>query len=189
MARSASAPAPRDERERVTQVRQLGRTHVVVVGGGINGISTFRDLALQGVDVVLVERADFASGATAASSHMIHGGLRYLENGELRLVRESVQERNTLLRVAPHYVSPLRTTIPIFTTLSGIIAAPIKILRHKSGHKPKERGAAIIKVGLSIYDTFSRANGTVPRHEFLGKKKSRALLPHLHPDTKDTATY
>ena len=68
--------------------------------------------------MVLVERGDFASGATAASSHMIHGGLRYLENGELRLVRESVHERNALLRIAPHFVKPLRTTIPIYSTFS-----------------------------------------------------------------------
>jgi len=73
------------------------RAEVVIIGGGINGIATFRDLALQGVDVILVERGDYVSGASSASSHMIHGGIRYLENGEFRLVRESVQERNGLL--------------------------------------------------------------------------------------------
>ena len=74
------------EREGVAAVRERGRTSVIVIGAGINGIATFRDLAMQGVDVLLVEREDFASGATAASSHMIHGGIRYLENGEFRLV-------------------------------------------------------------------------------------------------------
>ena len=64
---------------------------VVVIGGGINGISTFRELALQGVDVVLLERDDFCSGASAALSRMVHGGLRYLENGEFHLVRQSLQ--------------------------------------------------------------------------------------------------
>jgi glycerol-3-phosphate dehydrogenase len=167
----------------------MGHTTVVVVGGGINGIATFRDLALQNVNVVLVEREDFASGATSASSHMIHGGLRYLENGELRLVRESVRERNVLLRLAPHYVNPLRTTIPIFKTFSGLVAAPLKVLRHGDGRRRKERGAAIIKVGLSIYDTFSRDNGSVPRHEFLRRRESREVLPSLHPDVKYTATY
>jgi hypothetical protein len=63
----------------------------LIIGGGINGIGTFRDLALNGVDVLLVERSDFCSGASAASSHMAHGGIRYLENGEFRLVREAVQ--------------------------------------------------------------------------------------------------
>lgn len=169
-------------------VRESGRTSVLVIGGGINGISTFRDLALQGVDVLLVERGDFASGASSASSHMIHGGIRYLENGEFRLVRESVQERNGLLRIAPHYVKPLQTTIPIYSTLSGILSAPLRFLTHKSG-KPQERGAFLIKVGLTIYDTFSRDGGMVPRHRFLGRKKSLTELPSLDPNIKYTATY
>ncbi|MDF2563234.1 MAG: FAD-dependent oxidoreductase [Microbacterium sp.] len=176
------------ERAEVRAVREAGRTGVLVIGGGINGISTFRDLALQGVDVVLVERGDFASGASAASSHMIHGGIRYLENGEFRLVRESVEERNGLLKIAPHYVKPLQTTIPIYSTFSGILSAPLRFLTHKSG-KPQERGAFLIKVGLTIYDTFSRDGGMVPRHRFLGRKKSLAELPSLDPNIKYTATY
>ena len=176
------------ERAEVSTVRESGRTSVLVIGGGINGISTFRDLALQGVDVVLVERGDFASGASSASSHMIHGGIRYLENGEFRLVRESVEERNGLLKIAPHYVKPLQTTIPIYSTFSGILSAPLRFLTHKSG-KPQERGAFLIKVGLTIYDTFSRDGGMVPRHRFLGRKKSLAELPSLDPRIKYTATY
>ena len=177
------------ERDTVARVRSLPRTRVVVVGGGINGLATFRDLAMQGVDVVLVERGDFASGASAASSHMIHGGLRYLENGELRLVREAVRERNLLLRLAPHYVEPLRTTIPIFSTLSGLLAAPLRILRHSPGRRSRPRGALLIKIGLTLYDTFSRDNGAVPRHQFLGRRRSLAALPQLRPDVKYTATY
>jgi glycerol-3-phosphate dehydrogenase len=181
-------PLPQAERADVTTVRESARTSVLIIGGGINGISTFRDLALQGVDVVLVERGDFASGASSASSHMIHGGIRYLENGEFRLVKESVQERNGLLQIAPHYVKPLRTTIPIYSTFSGILAAPLRFLTHRSG-KPTERGAFLIKIGLTIYDTFSRAGGTVPRHRFLGRKRSLQELPHLDPRVKYTATY
>lgn len=169
-------------------VRSSGRTTALIIGGGINGISLFRDLALQGVDVVLVERGDFASGASSASSHMIHGGVRYLENGEFRLVRESVQERNGLLKIAPHYVRPLRTTIPIYSTFSGILSAPLRFLTHRSG-KPQERGAVLIKIGLTLYDTFSRDGGSVPRHRFLGRKKSLAELPALDPEIKYTATY
>ncbi|GAA5154370.1 glycerol-3-phosphate dehydrogenase/oxidase [Microbacterium pseudoresistens] len=176
------------ERDEVKAVREAGRTSVLVIGGGINGISTFRDLALQGVNVVLVERGDFASGASSASSHMVHGGIRYLENGEFRLVRESVQERNGLLKIAPHYVKPLETTIPIYSTFSGILSAPLRFLTHKSG-KPKERGAFLIKAGLMMYDTFSRDGGTVPRHRFHGRKKSLAALPALDPKIKYTATY
>lgn len=177
-----------DIRANVDAIRSNPRTTVLVIGGGINGIGTFRDLALQGVDVVLVERGDYASGASSASSHMIHGGVRYLENGEFRLVKESVQERNRLLRLAPHYVKPLPTTIPIFSTFSGVLSAPLRFLTHKQG-TPKERGALLIKLGLLGYDSFSRGGGNVPRHRFVGRKKSLAKLPALRPDVKYTATY
>jgi glycerol-3-phosphate dehydrogenase len=161
---------------------------VLVVGGGINGLATFRDLALQGVDVALAERSDFVSGASAASSHMIHGGIRYLENGEFRLVHEAVTERNALLQIAPHYVRPLQTTIPIFSTFSGVLSAPLRFLRHGGGTHT-ERGAALIKIGLVIYDSFSRGGGRVARHEFRGRRRSLQQLPHLNPDIKYTATY
>ncbi|WP_298039344.1 glycerol-3-phosphate dehydrogenase/oxidase [uncultured Microbacterium sp.] len=176
------------ERDNVRAAREGGRSTVVIIGAGINGISTFRDLAMQGVDVLLVERDDFASGATAASSHMIHGGIRYLENGEFRLVKESVTERNGLLKIAPHYVKPLETTIPIYSTFSGILSAPLRFLTHKQG-KPTERGAFLIKIGLTIYDLFSRDGGSVPRHRFVGRKKALADLPRLDKNIKYTATY
>src|SRR5438067_10631687 len=99
---------------------------VLIIGAGINGIGTFRDLALQDVDVLLVDKGDFCCGASAASSRMAHGGLRYLENGEFHLVRESLTERNRLLKNAPHAVEPLPITIPIFSWLSGILNAPLK---------------------------------------------------------------
>src|SRR5690606_31542270 len=133
------------------------------------------------------------SGASAASSHMIHGGVRYLENGEFRLVHEAVTERNGLLKTAPHYVRPLQTTIPIFSTFSGIVGAPLRFLRHGTG-RPAERGALLIKIGLTIYDSFSRGGGLfgraeVPRHEFRGRRRSLHDLPQLNPDVKYTATY
>jgi glycerol-3-phosphate dehydrogenase len=163
-------------------------SQVLVIGGGINGAATFRELALQGVDVTLIERGDYISGASAASSHMIHGGIRYLENGEFRLVREAVQERNRLLKTAPHYVKPLQTTIPIFSTFSGIAAAPLRFLTHKQS-TTTERGALLIKVGLILYDSFSRDGGSVPRHQFHGRRRSLADQPALNPDLKYTATY
>ncbi len=175
-------------RPSVAALVEKPRAQVLIIGGGINGLATFRDLSLQGVDVILVERNDFASGASAASSHMIHGGIRYLENGEFRLVRESVVERNGLLKIAPHFVKPLKTTIPIFTTFSGILAAPMRFLTHKQ-NKPTQRGALLIKLGLSIYDSFSSGGGTVPPHQFLGRKKSLKELPKLDSRVKYTATY
>jgi len=172
----------------VVSLTEHPHSQVLVIGGGINGAATFRELALQGVDVTLIERGDYISGASAASSHMIHGGIRYLENGEFRLVREAVQERNRLLKTAPHYVKPLQTTIPIFSTFSGIAAAPLRFLTHKQS-TTTERGALLIKVGLILYDSFSRDGGSVPRHQFHGRRKSLADQPALNPDLKYTATY
>ncbi|MBK4348779.1 glycerol-3-phosphate dehydrogenase/oxidase [Lacisediminihabitans changchengi] len=187
MARTVD-PSGKKLRAEVAELRLRPSADVLIVGGGINGLSTFRDLALQGVDVALVERGDFLSGASSASSHMIHGGVRYLENGEFRLVSESVHERNGLLRTAPHYVRPLQTTIPIYSTFGGLLSAPLRFLTHKSG-APKERGAFLIKVGLSIYDSFSRDGGAVPRHVFHARKRSLRDLPRLNSRVKYTATY
>ncbi|GAA2828927.1 glycerol-3-phosphate dehydrogenase [Leucobacter komagatae] len=181
--------SPESIRPNVARLRERPSADVLIIGAGINGIATFRDLALQGVDVALVERGDYVSGASSASSHMIHGGIRYLENGEFRLVQESVTERNRLLKTAPHYVRPLETTIPIFSTFSGILSAPFRLLVTHGRGKPRERGAALIKMGLMMYDTFSRDGGQVPRHRFHGKKKSLAELPAMNPDIKYTATY
>lgn len=160
---------------------------VLVVGGGINGIGVFRDLALQGVNVLLVDKGDFGSGASAASSHMVHGGLRYLENGEFRLVREALHERNLLLQNAPHYVKPLPTTIPIFSWVSGWLNAPLKFLRLLD--KPSERGALVIKIGLTFYDWFTRGQQSLPRHRFFSRQKSLAQRPNLNPTILCTATY
>ncbi|MBB3156591.1 glycerol-3-phosphate dehydrogenase [Microbacterium proteolyticum] len=173
----------------VQALRDAEDLDVLIIGGGINGLATLRDLALQGVRVALVERGDFVSGASSASSHMVHGGIRYLENGEFRLVKEAVTERNDLLKTAPHYVKPLETTIPIYKTFSGILSAPFRLLVTHGRGKPNERGALLIKVGLIMYDTFSRDGGSVPRHKFLGKKKSLAELPQLNSDLAYTATY
>ena len=85
-----------------------------IIGAGINDIGTFRDLALQGIDILMVDQGDFCSGTSVASSHMVHDSIRYLENGEFRLICEAVQERNRLLQLAPNYVEPLPTVIPIF---------------------------------------------------------------------------
>jgi len=176
-------------RERaVASIRDGEKAQVLVIGGGINGIAAFRDLALQGIDVVLVERGDFASGASSASSHMVHGGIRYLENGEFRLVHESVRERNDLLATAPHYVKPLKTTIPMYSFWSGLFNAPMKFLFKRQG-KPAERGALIIKAGLVMYDLFATAGRATPWHRFHGRTRSLEELPRLNSGVKYTATY
>jgi len=160
---------------------------VLIIGAGVNGIGTFRDLSLQGVDVLLIDCGDFCSGASAASSHMAHGGIRYLENGEFRLVREAVHERNRLIKNAPHYVKPLPTVIPIFRWFSGLFNAPLKFLRLLD--KPSERGAVVIKIGLMVYDAYTRKQGTVPPHEFAPRKQTLKQFPDINPKTLFTARY
>src|SRR4030042_4053396 len=112
-----------NRQETLSSIRDNPKISVLIIGGGINGVGTFRDLALQGVNVLLIDHLDFCSGASAASSHMAHGGIGYLENGEFHLVREAVQERNSLIENAPHLIKPLPTTIPIFKRFSGLLNA------------------------------------------------------------------
>jgi glycerol-3-phosphate dehydrogenase len=159
----------------------------LIVGAGINGIGTYRDLTLNGVDTLLIDRADFCSGASAASSHMAHGGIRYLENGEFRLVREAVLERNRMIQNAPHIVSPLPTTIPMFKYFSGLFNAPLKFLGMLT--KPSERGAVIIKLGLIMYDAYTGKTRTVPRHQFMFRNESLRRWPKLNPNIATTAVY
>lgn len=173
--------------EQLAYIEQNPQVDVLIIGGGVNGIGTFRDLALQGISVLLVEKGDFASGASAASSHMLHGGIRYLENGEFRLVREALHERNRLLQNAPHYAKPLPTTIPIFRWFSGMLNAPLKFLQLQD--KPAERGAAVIKAGLIMYDLYTRENRATPTHDFMLKKTSLQKYPKLNPEIVCTATY
>ena len=159
----------------------------LIVGAGINGIGVFRDLALNGVDALLVDRADFCSGASAASSHMAHGGIRYLENGEFRLVREAVGERNRMIQNAPHLIKPLPTAIPIFKHFSGMLNAPFKFLGMLD--KPSERGSVIIKLGLMMYDAYTGAQRAVPRHNFYSRAESLNRWNRLNPNIVNTAVY
>lgn len=169
------------------RIRQDSNFDAVVIGGGINGIAAYRDLALQGLRVLLVERDDFASGCSAAPSRMIHGGLRYLENGEFNLVRESLGERDALLRLAPHMVHPLPTTIPIHSIFSGLFNAAATFFG--SAGKPSSRGALAIKAGLSLYDFVTRKNRLLPRHTFRNARSTRAHWPALTPEVRYSATY
>ncbi|HAV78705.1 MAG TPA: hypothetical protein DCX53_15255 [Anaerolineae bacterium] len=171
----------------LSHLRKTPEVSVLIVGGGINGIGVFRELALNGVDVLLVERGDFCSGASSASSHMAHGGIRYLENGEFRLVREAVRERNLLLQNAPHLVKPLPTTIPIFKRFSGIMNAALKFFGRLD--KPAERGSLVIKIGLMLYDAFTGIQRTVPRHRFLSRKESLSRWARLNPKIVNSAVY
>ncbi|HEX6050706.1 MAG TPA: glycerol-3-phosphate dehydrogenase, partial [Gemmatimonadaceae bacterium] len=109
-------PAATAPRERAARLARLGTEQfdLLIIGGGINGAGVARDAAMRGLRTALVERNDFASGTSSRSSRLVHGGVRYLEHGHLRLVFESSRERRTLLRLAPHLVRPLRFTWPVY---------------------------------------------------------------------------
>ena len=168
-------------------VKNNPRISTLIIGAGINGIGTFRDLALQGVDCLIIDRSDYCSGASMASSHMLHGGIRYLENGEFRLVREALHERNNLLRNAPHLTRPLPTTIPIFKWFSGLFNSPLKFLGLLD--RPAERGAVIIKLGLIMYDAFVRGDSPMPGHRFDNRVMALQKWPTFNPKIRFAATY
>jgi len=137
---------------------------VLILGGGINGAAAARELVLNGVGVWLVDTADLAFGATAYSSRLIHGGLRYLEFAEFSLVKESLDERGRLLRLAPHLVKPLRLYIPVRNSWGGLTQAAGKFLglplqKKKSVH----RGLRTVQVGLWLYDRFAGRGNLDPR--------------------------
>ncbi len=140
--------------------------NVLILGAGINGCAIARELALNGVGVCIVDCADVASGATAYSSRLIHGGLRYLEYGEFDLVRESLAERGRLLRLAPQYVRPLQLMIPVTNRFGGWWSAALKFVtagRLGSTSPAKARGMWLVRMGLWIYDRYAR-DASLPSH-------------------------
>jgi glycerol-3-phosphate dehydrogenase len=133
---------------------------LLVIGGGINGCGVARDAAGRGYKVALVERNDLASGTSSKSTKLIHGGLRYLENGDFRMVREALAERETLWRIAPHLVQPLRFVLPVL---------------------PGARQAWLLRLGLFLYDHLG-AREKLPGASSLDLRRApegAPLKPHL----------
>ena len=139
---------------------------IVILGGGINGAAIARELALSGVSIWVVEQSDLCHGATAYSSRLVHGGLRYLEFGEFDLVRESLAERTRLLRLAPQFVQPLRLFVPVRKRAAGWLASAARFLRLPAGSQTPERGLWLVRAGLWFYDRYAR-DKSLPRHRVL----------------------
>jgi glycerol-3-phosphate dehydrogenase len=130
---------------------------VVVLGAGINGAALARELVLHGLDVVLVDSGDIACGTTAYSSRLIHGGLRYLEYGDVELVRESLAERDRLLRLTPQFVRPLEFRVPTTSRGGGWIDSAVRYFGFaRAGKTPARRGAWLVRTGLFWYDRLAR---------------------------------
>src|SRR5688572_14418514 len=154
-------PPALDSRTRAFVVLGSHAFDVVVIGGGINGAAIARDAALRGLSVALLERDDFASGTSSRSSRLVHGGVRYLEHGHLRLVFESSAERRRLLRLAPHLVRPLRFVWPVY----------------RGARVPRWKLAA----GLTLYDLLALFRNVAP-HRLLGAEGVIAEEPALTRD-------
>ena len=160
---------------------------VLIVGGGINGCGTFRDLCAQGVRCLLLEREDFCAGASAASSRLMHGGIKYLETGEFRLVRESAEERNRLFANAPHYVSPLPTILPLRSTFGGIVPSVLRFFGREA--RIVDRGSLVTRLGLTLYDLFGRNLRATPTHRILSRRELDARVHGLSPDIAAAGLY
>ncbi|HEX7217132.1 MAG TPA: FAD-dependent oxidoreductase, partial [Methylomirabilota bacterium] len=128
----------------------------VVIGGGMAGAGVARDLALRGASVALFEKGDFASGTSSKSSKLIHGGLRYLELADFKLVRESLREKKTLERLAPHLVRPLPFLVPVY--------------------RGAARGLIKVRLGMWLYDRLTPGK-TTERYRVLTPAAALALVP------------
>ena len=132
----------------------------MVIGGGVTGAGVARLAARNGLSVALVERGDLASGTSSHSSHMLHGGLRYLEFGAFTLVRESLEQRSELARMAPALAQPRRFMVPLF---KGGRVSPLRL-----------------RAGLTLYDWLAGARALAP-HVMLAPRDALALEPGLEP--------
>jgi glycerol-3-phosphate dehydrogenase len=157
---------------------------IVVLGGGINGAALARELALSGAPVVVVDADDLAGGATAWSTRLIHGGLRYLEHGEIGLVRESLAERDRLVRVAPHLVAPLPFFVPVRGRLGGLWSAAARLVGcdglARRWRSPQGRGSWTVGTGLAVYDLLA-SDSRWPRHRTV--RAGAVGLPLIDCDT------
>jgi glycerol-3-phosphate dehydrogenase len=144
-------------------VRSLGGRTVdlLVIGGGIVGAGIARDAAQRGLSVALVEQADFSSGTTSRPTRLIHGGLRYLELFDFGLVRSDMREREILLRIASHLVSPLPFLLPLY--------------------RPTFLYQAKLRIGMQLYDALS-LDKSLPKREHLGRAAALRAEPNLDPD-------
>ncbi|WP_110654862.1 glycerol-3-phosphate dehydrogenase/oxidase [Salinicola halimionae] len=180
-------PPPLSRRQTLARLRADPSVSVLIIGAGINGAGLFRDLALQGIDVLIVDKQDFCAGASAAPSRLIHGGLKYLETGEFRLVAQSTRERNLLLRNAPHVVHPLRTAMPTHSWFGGIWPSIQRFFRRPA--KIDDRGILISELGLTLYDFFGRHFRSMPRHSLTLGRRVHQSLPDIRRDVRALHTY
>ncbi|HSV00665.1 MAG TPA: FAD-dependent oxidoreductase, partial [Roseiarcus sp.] len=171
----------------LTELKDNPRTQVLIVGGGINGAGVFRDLALQGVDCLLIDKGDWCAGTSAAPSRLIHGGLKYLETGEFRLVAESIHERNLLLKNAPHYVHALASAVPIRSYFGGVLPAIQRVFGR--GANLADRGLLVVELGMILYDLFGARSRMTPSHRIRIGRGVKRTFPRIDPSVIAIAIY
>lgn len=181
---AAGAPGALRETSRA-RLAALADAEVLILGGGVNGVATLRELALNGVSCVLLDSGDFASGASGASSRMAHGGLRYLEGREFRLVAESARERNRLIANAGHLVKPLKITVPLEHLVSGIVGSVTRFLGLSRRSGPLSLAA--LEGALRLYEAYGRREHPLPAHRTLLRRER--FPAGLSPRTRAVVTY
>src|SRR5215472_989226 len=147
---------------------------VLVIGGGITGAGIALDAATRGYRVGLVEKNDFASGTSSWSTKLVHGGIRYLPQGDVALVREALIERGRLLANAPHLVHPLRFVLPLYDSSRKPVGLPVA-LPGGFGLSPT------LDLGLAMYDMLA-GRQNVARHRRINRAEVMRLAPCLRPD-------
>src|SRR5258708_5385617 len=140
---------------------------VLIIGAGITGCGLFRDLALQGIDCLIIDKADFCSGSSATPSRLIHGGVQYIESRELRLAARSTLERNLMLRNAPHFVRPLQSVLLVHSIFGGIWPSMLRLFGRKA--TLTHRGAVVVKLGLTLYDFLCASHRMMPHHRLVSR--------------------
>ncbi len=160
---------------------------VLVIGAGINGVSVFLELAKTGLCTVLIDKTDFGSGASNASSRMAHGGIKYLETGDLKLVRQSISARNKLILKFPQYIQPLKLCLPVSSIFGGTISAIFRLF--KISYVAPNRGRFILEFGLKIYDWLSSHNKALPKYKHLNSRAMRSFYPGLNHKYKTAFLY
>jgi glycerol-3-phosphate dehydrogenase len=173
----ASPFPPLDRSRFVDEIRANPDFDVLVVGGGIAGVAILRELSLQGLRAILVERADFASGASGALTRVAQGGFRYLEKGELGLVSRAVRERNRFVAAAPHQVRPVRVVLPSESLFGGAWVALSRFLRLTQGHSLP--GALIVRSAVALYQFLGRRTRILPDGGFFSVRQLRQRYPGI----------
>src|SRR5881275_3189821 len=156
-----AALSPTARRDALDAMKAAPEIDVLIVGGGVVGAGAALDAVTRGLSTAIVEARDWASGTSSRSSKLIHGGLRYLELMDFGLVRESLREKKTLERLAPHLVRPLPFLVPVY--------------------RGGTRGLVMVRIGLTLYNLLTPGK-TTDRYRLMRPVEALSLEPSIQPE-------